>query len=196
MTGAVRVVRGFASDDRATVAALYWEAFGDKLGRVLGPPARALRFVEAALSPAHALCAYDGATLLGVAGFKDADGALVGGEVADMARIYGRAGALWRAGLLALLSREVENARFLMDGLVVAPAARGRGVGTALLDAVAAEARARGFREVRLDVVDENPRARALYERHGFRAVARHRTGLLGPVFGFRAATAMVLRVA
>lgn len=195
MTG-VRIARGFAPADRAAVAALYWEAFGAKLGRVLGPDARALRFVEAALSPAHAICAYEDGALLGVAGFKDREGALVGGEMADMARVYGRAGALWRAGLLALLARDVENRRFLLDGLFVAPRARGRGVGSALLDAVAAEARARGFREVRLDVVDENPRARALYERHGFRAVARHRTGLLRPVFGFRAATAMVLRVA
>jgi ribosomal protein S18 acetylase RimI-like enzyme len=68
-------------------------------------------------------------------------------------------------------------------------------VGTRLLDAIAAEAVARGFREVRLDVVEENPRARALYERLGYRAVARHSTGLLRFVFRFRAATTMVLRV-
>jgi ribosomal protein S18 acetylase RimI-like enzyme len=112
-----------------------------------------------------------------------------------MAAVYGPLGALWRLALLALLSRDSENARFLMDGLFVAPEARGRGVGTRLLDTIAAEARARGYTEVRLDVVDENTRARALYERLGYRAVARHSTGLLRFVFRFRAATTMVLRV-
>lgn len=192
----MRITHGFRDADRPAIAALYWEAFGRKLGRALGPRDRALRFIARVLSPDHAVCAWDEeGRLLGVAGFKTQDGALVGGALADMARVYGRLGALWRLGLLALLSRDTENARFLMDGLFVAPEARGRGVGTRLLAAIAEEARLRGYREVRLDVVEENARARALYERLGYRPVARHSTGLLRFVFRFRAATTMVLRV-
>ncbi len=190
----MRLTHGFRDADRPAIAALYWEAFGQKLGRALGPRDRALRFIEGVLSPDHAVCAWDeGGRLLGVAGFKTGDGALVGGDFRDMARVYGVLGAAWRLGLLALLSRDTENARFLMDGLFVAPEARSQGVGTRLLDAIAEEARLRGYREVRLDVVEENPRARALYERLGYRAVASHRTGLLRYVFRFRAATTMVL---
>lgn len=192
----MRLTRGFPDATRPAVAALYWEAFGQKLGRAMGPPGKALRFIESVLSTDHAVCAWDAeGRLLGVAGFKTPDGALVGGRFRDMAAVYGRPGALWRLGLLAALSRDTENARFLMDGLFVAPQARGRGVGTALLAAIAQEARARGYREVRLDVVEENTRARALYERLGYRAVARHSTGPLRWVFRFRAATVMVLRV-
>ena len=190
------IALGFLDADRPAIAALYWEAFGQKLGRALGPRDRALRFIESVLSPDHAVCAWDhGGGLLGVAGFKTHEGALVSGTYRDMARVYGRLGALWRLGLLGLLARDTENARFLMDGLFVAPAARGRGVGTRLLAAIAEEARARGYREIRLDVVEENRRARALYERQGYRAVARHSTGLLRYVFRFRAATTMVLRL-
>jgi ribosomal protein S18 acetylase RimI-like enzyme len=192
----MRLSTGFSHADRPAIAALYWEAFGQKLGRALGPRDKALRFIESVLSPDHAVCAWDDrGRLLGVAGFKTQQGALVGGTLRDMARIYGRAGALWRLALLALLSRDTENARFLMDGLFVAPHARGQGVGTRLLEAIAEEARARGYREVRLDVVEENLRARALYERLGYRPVARHSTGLLRYVFRFRAATTMVLEV-
>jgi ribosomal protein S18 acetylase RimI-like enzyme len=192
----MRLSRGFTDADRPAVAALYWEAFGAKLGRAMGPPDRALRFIERVLSPDHAVCAWDDrGRLLGVAGFKTSQGALVGGRFRDMAAVYGRPGALWRLALLALLARDTENVRFLMDGLFVAPHARGQGVGTALLAAIAREARARGYREVRLDVVDENTRARALYERLGYRAVGRHSTGPLRWVFRFRAATTMVLEV-
>jgi ribosomal protein S18 acetylase RimI-like enzyme len=93
---------------------------------------------------------------------------------------------------LQLLGREVDNHRFLLDGLCVSDQARGQGVGTALLEAVVAEARQRGYRAVRLDVVDTNPRARALYERRGF---VLDRTAGIGPlrlIFGFRSAHTMV----
>jgi ribosomal protein S18 acetylase RimI-like enzyme len=53
-------------------------------------------------------------------------------------------------------------------GLYVAPRARGRGVGEALVRAVLDEARRRGKSEVLLEVTSNNPAARALYERCGF----------------------------
>jgi GNAT superfamily N-acetyltransferase len=193
----MNIVHGFPPEDRRAIAELYWEAFGPKLGRALGPRARALDFVAAVLSPDHAVVARDeDGRLLGVAGFKTFDGALVGGGFREMARVYGALGAAWRMLLLALLARDTENARFLVDGLFVAEGARGRGVGTRLLEAIADEARLRGYREVRLDVVEENARARALYERRGFRAVDHRSIGLLRHVFGFRAATTMVRKVA
>ena len=190
------ISKGFPDHDRAQIAALYWEAFGAKLGPTMGPAPKALRFFEAVLYPAHAICARDAdGQLLGVAGFKTDQGALVGGSFRDMARVYGWLGASWRVALLTALERDAESARFLMDGIFVEPTARGRGVGTLLLQAIAEEAAARGYAEVRLDVIDSNSRARALYERRGFRAINTRSTGLLRHVFGFRAATTMVLRV-
>lgn len=190
------ITKGFPDSDRAQIAALYWEAFGAKLGSTMGPAPKALRFFEAVLYPPHALCArHDDGTLLGVAGFKTQQGALVGGSFRDMARVYGWIGASWRVALLSALERDTENARFLMDGIFVEPAARGRGVGSLLLQAIADEAASRGYAEVRLDVIDSNDRARALYERRGFRAIKTHSTGWLRHVFGFRSATTMILKV-
>jgi len=54
--------------------------------------------------------------------------------------------------------------------LVVAPAARGRGVGEVLMMAAEQWARARGYSLLTLNVFVENARARALYERAGFGA--------------------------
>jgi ribosomal protein S18 acetylase RimI-like enzyme len=176
---------------RGQAAALYWQAFGAKLGRVMGPDARALRYLERVIRTDHVIVALEGGQLLGLVGFKTPQAAFAGGGLGDMWAIYGP-GALWRAGLLQLLARDVDNARFLMDGLCVDAAARGRGVGTALLDAIADEARVRGYGAVRLDVIDSNARARALYERQGFVAVRTAGLGVLRHVFGFASATTMV----
>ena len=183
---------GFAPQDRALVGHLYWQAFGGKLGRVMTPEIKALAFIDRVLRPDHALSAYDQETLLGVVGFKTPKGAFVGGGFSDLAAVYGPLGALWRAGVLHLLERDVENVRFLMDGLFVRPEARGQGVGTALIEAITREGAARGYAELRLDVIDTNPRAKALYERSGFRAVAVSDLGPLRHIFGFSSATTMV----
>ncbi|MEN9011605.1 MAG: GNAT family N-acetyltransferase [Yoonia sp.] len=187
---------GYDVQDTAKITQLYWQAFGAKLGRVMRPEPKAHAFIARVLDPSHAISAYDDdGTLLGVAGFKTSKGALVGGTFRDLSDAYGLFGADWRDGLLALLERDTENERFLMDGIFVAPAARGRGIGTALLDAIMAEAKTRGYAEVRLDVIDSNPRARALYERVGFVAGKTHDLGPLRHVFGFRSATTMICPV-
>ena len=176
---------------RDQAAALYWQAFGAKLGRVMGPEVLALRLLSRIIRADHAIIAMAGDRLVGLVGYKTPRGAFASGTWGDLWAIYGM-GGLWRALVLRLLVRDVDNERFLLDGLCVAPLAQGQGVGTALLAAVAIEAQARGYRAVRLDVVDTNPRARALYEREGFRVIRETPMGLLRHVFGFASSATMV----
>lgn len=193
----VTVTPGFSATERDRVAALYWDAFGPKLGCALGPDDQALRFLAGALDPAHALCARaPGGELLGVAGFKTPAGGLVAGGMQAMTQVYGMLGAAWRSALLAALGSDIDNRRFLIDGLFVAPDRRGQGIGSTLIEALAAEGARRGYAELRLEVIEENTRARALYERRGFVAVKRHRTGLLRWIFRYRAAIVMVRTLA
>lgn len=187
------ITTGIPDANRNEAAALYWEAFGEKLGFVLGPKYRALMFITSVLRSDHGICAFDDeGRVLGVAGFKTAHGALVGGDFHALRRVYGWVGASIRIMLLAALEKDTDNERFVMDGIFVAPEARGKGVGTALLNAVAAEARKRGYRQVRLDVVDSNPRARALYLHEGFTEVSTRSIGIMRHIFGFSSATTMV----
>lgn len=189
----MKITVGIPAHHREMAATLYWQAFGDKLGRVLGPRKQALRFIKSVLRTDHGICAQDDdGKLLGIAGFKTPQGALVGGGFRELRKTYGWVGATWRISFLTALQNDIENERFLMDGLFVAPEARGKGVGTALLKAVSAEARRRGYRELRLDVIDSNTRAKALYLQEGFREINTTRIGLLRLIFGFRATTAMV----
>jgi ribosomal protein S18 acetylase RimI-like enzyme len=189
----VNITRGISEVHKPDAARLYWQAFGEKLGRIMGPEPKALSYIARVMRPDHALTALDDhGRLLGVAGFKTSRGALVDGGLRDLVAVYGLPGGAWRACVLGILARDTENERFLMDGIFVAAEARGRGIGTALLDAIAVEAFRRGYGEVRLDVIDSNFRARALYERHGFRPVKSVDIGVLHHLFGFRRATTMV----
>lgn len=189
----MKITVGIPDNSRREAASLYWEAFGKKLGFTMGPKYRALMYINRVLRCDHGISAHDkDGRLIGVAGFKTAHGALVGGTFTDMRKVYGWVGAAIRAGLMAALERDTDNERFLMDGLFVAQEARGQGVGTALIDAIAAEAKRRGYHQLRLDVVDTNPRARALYLQLGFQELGTQKLGPLRYIFGFNAATTMV----
>jgi len=65
--------------------------------------------------------------------------------------------------------------------LAVSPAARRRGVGTALLRAALAEAAGRGADAVVLEVAETNAAAIALYARHGLAMLGRRRGYYAGP---------------
>jgi ribosomal-protein-alanine N-acetyltransferase len=66
--------------------------------------------------------------------------------------------------------------------LAVDPDARGRGIGSALLDAALDEARRKKTDEVFLEVRSSNLRARQLYESRGFAEVGRRRRYYRQPV--------------
>lgn len=188
---------GIPEQDRAEASRIYWSAFGSKLGHVLGPAERAIPFLQETLRLENAVCAHgpDG-RLLGLAGFKTPQQSFLDIQFGKMRAAYGLWGATWRLALLALLDGEVDNKRFLMDGIAVSEDSRGSGVGTALLEGIFREAMTRGYREVRLEVVDSNPRAKALYERRGFDAGGVKKLGWLKHIYGFNTATTMVRKLA
>ncbi|NEA33982.1 GNAT family N-acetyltransferase [Streptomyces sp. SID13031] len=61
-----------------------------------------------------------------------------------------------------------------VNGLAVAKAARGRGIGSILMTAVTDEATRRGARKITLHVHGTNTVARRLYERHGYTVEGTH----------------------
>lgn len=81
-------------------------------------------------------------------------------------------------GLATGLARDPEDPddpRPVLVGMFVAPTARQRGVGAALVEAVVAWARTRGATGLRLRVNSTNNPAIALYEKCGFRCTGERR---------------------
>ena len=82
-------------------------------------------------------------------------------------------------GMVRAAPHDADAEAGYLISLWVAPVARGRGVGAALVGEVVAWARGRGLRRLILDVGEHNVAARRLYERNGF--VATGATGALPP---------------
>jgi ribosomal protein S18 acetylase RimI-like enzyme len=82
-------------------------------------------------------------------------------------------------GMVRAAPHDADAEAGYLISLWVAPEARGRGVGAALVGEVVAWARGRGLRRLILDVGEHNVAARRLYERIGF--VATGATGALPP---------------
>jgi ribosomal protein S18 acetylase RimI-like enzyme len=184
--------RGVPPGVQSDAVQMYWQAFSPKLGRVLGPDAQAIDLLSRAVQPDHAVVALDGAgALVAMAGFRSTHGAYMPLSPRNLARVYGRFGGMWRSGLLRWLGEDADQGHFLIDGIVVRPDWRGRGVGSAMIAVLAAQAQAAGYGTLRLEVSDENLRARALYERLGFKPGHHQRLRVLAPVFGMSGSTVM-----
>ena len=95
---------GIDERQRDTAARLYWEAFGSKLGRVMGPEAKALAYLNRVIRCDHAVAALQDGQLIGLAGFKSPLGGFADGGWHDMRAVYGTLGAVWRLALLMAVS--------------------------------------------------------------------------------------------
>ena len=186
---------GFAAAERDRVAALYWAAFRRKLRPAFVSAERGLSVVTASLRSDRTLIARSGNDLVGMCGFhRDGAGAVPVTWHSLRASLPWLAAARAALVLSPLARGDVDDTRVL-DGIGVDGASRGRGTGTALLEAAVELARSEGLRSVRLSVVDTNPRAEALYRRRGFEQVSAGALGPLSSVYGFDRYLTMERRV-
>jgi ribosomal protein S18 acetylase RimI-like enzyme len=186
----ISVRHGLHERERQLAAQIYFDAFQRKLSPLIGPPATALPILARSLDLALALAAIRDDTLLGLVGLHHAQGQLLHWRWATLRAAFGWPQATLRYGLALLFTRTPRPGELLLDGIAVAPAARGQGVGSLLLAAAADFGRQHGYRAICLDVIDTNPAARRLYERIGFVPIVTRRYPFMQP-FGFRAVTTM-----
>ncbi|WP_295534904.1 GNAT family N-acetyltransferase [uncultured Thioclava sp.] len=183
---AITYHHGLRPDQRARAAGLYWQAFGGKLGRVMGPQPRALDFIERVIAPQFAIAACDPhGQVIGVIGFRTPHGSFVGGGLPDLRASYGRIGGLWRAGCLRFLAQDLEAGTVMVDGIAVSADLRGHGIGTELIETLSSYAQSQGYRALCLEVVEENLRARALYHRLGFMVTGQRHSAFTRFAFNF-----------
>jgi len=191
-----RIALGMPPDRAAQTAALYDEAFRQKLRPLIPDDTKRQAVLADCLVPARAFVALADGDVVGLAGFHHAGQSFTG--AGGWRTLFSHLG-LWgsiRAGVgFALFERSPEPGELLMDGIAVDSAWRGRGIGSALLAALFEHARETGAASIRLDVIDTNPDARRLYTRKGFEPTETVDVAWMKGIFGFGAATTMVKRL-
>lgn len=142
------------------------------------------------------IAAFEATTLIGLAGFSTTQGSLTGGIgyrglLADLGWMKGSRAAV----VLGFYERKAKEGELLMDGIVVDPEYRGKGVGSGIFSHLKDFARSNSYSSIRLDVIDTNPSARRLYERLGFCEETTQEFEFLRGILGFGASTTMTLKL-
>jgi ribosomal protein S18 acetylase RimI-like enzyme len=173
-------------------ADLYLCALADQLVPIYGAGPRARRALASGFNRHMCICAVAGDRLIGILGVQTAAADFLEVTLSSLQPFYGIPGSLWRMALLALLHHSPVADEVHIDGVVVAPAYRGQGVGAAMITSLAAWATGRGLSMLTLEVVDANPQAKRLYRHLGFESVREQTVWPVGSLFGFRSSTVMI----
>lgn len=193
MTTAIDYRIGVPEYLREAAAGLYDDAFAGKFAVAIKDQEKRRRVLAEAFMLEYAVSATVGETLVGLAGFHTAQGALTHGMTAGLLFDHlGVAAGLRAAVVFSLYARHPQASELLMDGIAVRPGMRGKGVGTRLLDELKRFAGDNGLTRIRLDVIETNPAARRLYERQGFVPIRTERFSWMRGLLDFGASTTMV----
>ncbi|MDX2452766.1 GNAT family N-acetyltransferase [Desulfosarcina sp.] len=188
----IRLLDHLPDDLVDDAAALYLSALADKLIPVYGAGPRARRALACGFNRPMCITAMEKDRLVGILGIQTAAAGFMDVTVNTLQPFYGTLGSLWRMALLVFLNHSPMADEAYIDGVVVSPSYRGRGVGSGLIAALEAWATGQGLSIVCLEVVDANPRAENLYRRIGFETVREQTVWPVGTLFGFRSSTVMV----
>jgi len=192
----IAISRGIPSEMRGRAAELYDIAFGEKLALAVPNADDRLKLLSKSMQLNFSIGAFDDERLVGLAGYSTADGSLTGGiDYGGLLSELGLMKGHRAAAVFSLYERRAKSGELLMDGIVVDPRYRGKGVGTQLFANLIEFGKAESYSTIRLDVIDTNPEARKLYERLGFREEKTEKFEFLRSVLGFGSSTTMSYRL-
>ena len=178
---------GLEETDRKTASFLYWQAFSGKLQILLGPKKKAEKYISKVINKKNVFVARDcNNHIIGLSGFRDKNGGVIGGTFYDLICVYGLLGAIWRNPILSLLARKDNFDTLHLDAVCVEPQSRGKGTGRKLIDFAGRFAKSKSIYAIELDVVNNNDSAIKFYKSLDFYIVSKDKIGWLGFILGFK----------
>jgi ribosomal protein S18 acetylase RimI-like enzyme len=194
---AMTIERGLPEHLRPAGVSLFDDAFGDKMRMAIPDRTSRLAYMARVYRGDHIVVATRAGELLGMMALASDTDTYRGGLIdvpwdpRPFRDLLGLRGAMRAALGLRLAQHRPAPDELYVDGVAVAAAARGQGIGSMLLAEAMSIAREGGWRWLRLDVIDTNPRAQALYERLGYRITKVEGMGPLRRWTGFGAIISM-----
>lgn len=193
---AVELRFGLPERYRRQAAEICYAAFRAKFAPIMRCETRAVAVLERDMRGEQAIVALWQEHLAGFAGLHEHGGrAFIDFKSETFQREFGRVRGLVKLLLFAPFVQRPAEGELLLETIAVDASARGRGIGSRLIEAVLAYASESGFCAVALEVVDTNPGAQRLYERMGFAPTRVERVPFLRPIMGFSAAIRMVKEI-
>ncbi len=181
----VSIQKGLSEGLASSAAELFITALGEKFVPILGSETKAIQLVESSIISTSCLSAVENNKLLGVLAIQTSNQSFLHPDFQEMKSHYGVLGGIIRAAGLAFLQHRPKSKELYIEGIAVADFARGKGVGTKLLDELIILARSEGFERITLQVIDTNPRALQLFERHGFIIEKRSKVWPINKIVGW-----------
>ena len=178
---------GIEKSEVPQASKLFWQAFSQKIESFLGPKTKGEAYIAKVLNTKNIFVAKDKRNnLVGLSGFRNFNGGVVGGTMSDLIAIYGTVGAIWRMPLLHLISRK-ENSNVLhLDALCVEKKSQYKGVGRKIILFAKKFAKSQALEAVELDVMSNNMAAVKFYRALDFNIIAEDRKGFLSTLFGIK----------
>jgi len=181
----VTIQRGLSIEHIRSAAELFIAGLGEKFIPILGDEAKAIDLIETGINPGSCLSAFEGGGLLGLLAFENQYQSFIDPELKDIRALYGDLGGVIRAGGMLLLEYKPQPKELYIEGIAVVISARGKGVGTQLINECFSMAESEGYDRVTLQVIDTNPRAQKLYERLGFKIENREKIWPINRIVGW-----------
>ena len=181
----VSIQRGLLPDLVNPAANLFLTALGGKFMPILGNEANAIALIKSSIASINCLAAVEEGKLLGVLAIQTNKQSFINLNFKKLRTYYGIVGSSIRAAELSLLHHSPKPKELYIEGIAVADFARGKGIGTKLLDELMILAGSEGFEKVTLQVIDTNPRALQLYERLGFTIEKRSKVWPVNRIIGW-----------
>ena len=162
---------GLPKDQYHRAARIIYDAFEHKFRYILGPRDKAIDFITSQFNDKFALVALQEGKIIGIAGARTTEGELIDIKLIPWLRTYHIRTLRGLLIALPLLFERKQPGVLELSTLSVTDEARGKGVGSLIINEFIRHGQSKGFHMILLEVIDENIRAKALYERLGFETV-------------------------
>ena len=165
----IRLQWGIPENLRLLAATLIYDTFITKFRYTLGPREKGIQFIANSFQPKYGLVAFIDDTFVGLAGAKSNEGELIEVKFSRWARTYHlRTLRSFLIGFPFWWQKQTPDI-LTVTNISVKETARGKGIGTKIIQEFLRYGTAQGYRAVNLEVINSNVRAKTLYKRMGFR---------------------------
>lgn len=189
----VEIVTGSSlrETQKQKVAEIFYDSFIKKFSRLwlfANSAQQGVQCLRQCINYESGLYAVNNGTVLGFVGLEWGKGNYTDLKFNSLNKVFGFSGAIWRYlayKIFRLFHHHVNENGVHIDPIAVSQEARGKGIGSMLLNASFEYAKAMGKRKIVLEVVDTNPDAQKLYERTGFVVTKKEHLAMLTSKAGF-----------